>query len=145
MVNRTLVLFPPRKVWGLLALSAIVVAGECSQAWARGGRGGWGFQRQYQQMFKQQMQAMQKQIDTMQAQQKADYDAFMKRFDTNKNGKIDGKERGPARKYLRDLEEGKDPDRAINDLSRSRKSTSRKPSKAKRSTDKPTGKKAATD
>lgn len=133
----------PRKVFGTLALSAvIVVLATAADARARGGRGGFPFQRQYQQMFKQQMQFMQKQVETMQAQQKADYDAFMKRFDTNKNGKIDGKEKGPAHKYLRDLERGKDPDRAINNLSRSRKSTSRKPSKEKRSSEKPENKKA---
>lgn len=133
----------PRKVFGTLALSAVIVVFATADARARGGRGGFPFQRQYQQMFKQQMQFMQKQVETMQAQQKADYDAFMKRFDTNKNGKIDGKENGPAHKYLRDLERGKDPDRAINNLSRSRKSTSRKPSKAKGDSDKPKDKKAS--
>lgn len=122
-------------------LSATIVAMATSPAWARG-RGGWGATRAYQQVFKQQMQYMQKQVAAMQAQEKAENEAFMKRFDTNKNGIIDGKEKGPAQKYLRDLENGKDPDRAINHLSRTRKSTSRKSSKAKRSSDKPTDKNA---
>lgn len=131
---------PPLKTFGLLVLSVTVVALAQSSAWARG-RGGWGASRAYQQVFKQQMQYMQKQVAEMQAQEKADNEAFMKRFDTNKNGIIDGKEKGPAKKYLRDLENGKDPDRAINNLSRTRKSTSRKSSKTKRSSDKSTDKK----
>ncbi|HEX5447143.1 MAG TPA: hypothetical protein VFW87_25225 [Pirellulales bacterium] len=117
-----------------MIIAAIIAAFPASPAWARG-RGGFGAQRRYMQMFQKQMKVVQKQVETMQAQQKAEEEAFMKRFDTNKNGKIDGKEKGPARKYLRDLEEGKDPDRAINNLSRARKSSSRKSSKAKRSTD----------
>ncbi|HJT34934.1 MAG TPA: hypothetical protein VJ783_23100, partial [Pirellulales bacterium] len=128
---------PPLKTLGLLVLSVSVVAVAQSRAWARG-RGGWGATRAYQQVFKQQMQYMQKQVAEMQAQVKADNEAFMKRFDTNKNGIIDGKEKGPAKKYLRDLENGKDPDRAINNLSRTRKSTSRKSSKTKRTSDKST-------
>lgn len=130
---------PPLKTLGFLVLSVTIVALAQSPAWARG-RGGWGATRAYQQVFKQQMQYMQKQAAAMQTQQKAEEEAFMNRFDTNKNGIIDGKEKGPAKKYLRDLENGKDPDRAINNLSRTRKSTSRKSSQTKRSTDKPTGK-----
>lgn len=119
-----------RNALGILALAAIFAALNASPVWARGG--GWGAQRRYMQTFQKQMKVVQKQVETMQAQEKAENEAFMKRFDTNKNGRIDGKEKGPARKYLRDLEEGKDPDRAINDLSRTRRSTSRKPSTVKR-------------
>lgn len=139
MTNRIANTHPPRKIPGFLVLSATIVVFATSPVWARG-RGGWGATRAYQQVFKQQMQYMQKQVAAMQAQEKADNEAFMKRFDTNKNGIIDGKEKGPAKKYLRDLENGKDPDRAINNLSRTRKSTSRKSSKTKRSTDKPADK-----
>lgn len=131
---------PPLKTLGFLVVSVTMVALTQSSAWARG-RGGWGATRAYQQVFKQQMQYMQKQVAEMQAQEKADNEAFMKRFDTNKNGIIDGKEKGPAKKYLRDLENGKDPDRAINNLSRTRKSTGRKSIKTKRTSDKSTDKK----
>ncbi len=136
---RMLIAQRPPNTLGILTLAAIFAAFANSPVWARGG--GWGAQRRYQQMFKQQMQFMQKQIQQMQAQEKAENEAFMKRFDTNKNGKVDGKEKGPARKYLRDLEEGKDPDRAINDHGRTRKSTSHKPGKAKRSNHAPGDKK----
>lgn len=132
----------PRNALGILTLAVIFAAFTASPVLARGG-GGWGAQRRYMQMFQKQMKVVQKQVETMQAQEKAENEAFMKRFDTNKNGRIDGKEKGPARKYLRDLEEGKDPDRAINDLSRARKSTSRKPSKAKRPSGDAETKKAA--
>jgi hypothetical protein len=39
-------------------------------------------------------------------------------FRTNKNGKIDGKEKGPAQKYLRQRQMGIDPDKAANSLGR---------------------------
>ena len=94
---------------------------SASSASAQFGRFG-GYQARFMQ---QSMQAAQKQAEAMQQQQKADYDAFMKRFDTNKNGKIDGKEKGPAQKYLRQKEMGIDPDKAINSLGRpGNKSTS---------------------
>jgi hypothetical protein len=93
--------------------------------------GGYGAMRGWQmKAAQQQMQFMQKQMQAMQEQQKEQYDAFMKRFDTNKNGKIDGKEKGPAQKYLRKLELGVDPDKAIKTLGRQSSSSSSKRAKA---------------
>ena len=94
---------------------------SASDASAQYGRFG-GYQMRF---WQQTMQAAQKQSQAAQQQQKAEYDAFMKRFDTNKNGKIDGKEKGPAQKYLRELEMGKDPDKAINSLGRSKPTSTR--------------------
>jgi uncharacterized protein HemX len=95
------------------AVFAVALLVPMSDVFARGGYGA------YQRFWQQQMQATQKQSQAMQQQQKAEYDAFMKRFDTNKNGKIDGKEKGPAQKYLRELQLGVDPDKAIKTLGRS--------------------------
>jgi Zn-dependent peptidase ImmA (M78 family) len=94
-----------------------------SEVLARGG--GYGA---YQRFMKQQMQVAQKQMQAMQKQQKEEYDAFMKRFDTNKNGKIDGKEKGPAQKYLRELQMGIDPDKAIKTMGRSTSTRSKRSS-----------------
>ena len=82
-------------------------------------RGGSGAARAYQRMWQQQMKFMQTQTAAMEKQEKEQYDAFMKRFDTNKNGKIDGKEKSPAQKYLRKLEMGIDPDKSIKSMGRS--------------------------
>ena len=79
--------------------------------------------RMYQNITRQQWQYMQQQMQAMEQQRKDDYDAFMKRFDTNKNGKIDGKEKGPAQKYLRKLEMGVDPDKAIKTMGRTKTSS----------------------
>lgn len=87
-------------------------------------RGGYGAMRTYQRVAQQQMQYMQKQMQAMEKQQKDEYDAFMKRFDTNKNGKIDGKEKGPAQKYLRKLEMGVDPDKSMKTLGRTSSTSS---------------------
>ncbi|HWB09582.1 MAG TPA: hypothetical protein VG826_10170 [Pirellulales bacterium] len=87
---------------------------------ARGG--GYGA---YQRFMQQQMKATQKQMQAMQQEQKAEYDAFMKRFDANKNGKIDGKEKGPAQRYLRELQMGIDPDKAVKTLGRPTSSSTR--------------------
>ena len=88
-------------------------------------RGGSGYYRYYQRFMRQSMQVMQKQAQAMQKQQQAEYNAFMNRFDTNKNGKIDGKEKGPAQKYLRELQLGINPDKAINSLGRSKPTSTR--------------------
>jgi hypothetical protein len=119
---------PWMPVCSTICLFASVLLLPAADAFARGG--GYGA---YQRVMQQQMQAMQKQMQATQQQQKADYDAFMKRFDTNKNGKIDGKEKGPAQKYLREREMGVDPDKAINSLGRS---TSRSTTRSKRSSTK---------
>lgn len=50
---------------------------------------------------------MQQQYELMQKQQAAEQQAFMSKFDTNNDGVISGKEKGPAKKYLRELELGK--------------------------------------
>ncbi|HVA47114.1 MAG TPA: hypothetical protein VNH11_12170 [Pirellulales bacterium] len=99
-----------------LLAGALVVAIVClleSNAVARGGSGAM---RMYMKVAQAQMKWTQQQMAIYQKQQKEQYDAFMKRFDTNKNGKIDGKEKGPAQKYLRALELGKDPDKSMKTL-----------------------------
>lgn len=106
-----------------LAATLLVPASEAQAQF----RGYGGMQRMAQQNF----QYMQKQMQAMQQQQKAEYDAFMDRFDTNKNGKIDGKEKGPAQKYLRKLQMGQDPDKAIKTLGRPSSSTRTKPASKK--------------
>src|SRR5258708_3839796 len=75
-------------------------------ALARGGS----YMRNMQRIMGQSAQKQQKLMQAMQKQQEADDKAFMERFDTNRDGKIAGKERGPAKKYLREREMGIDPD-----------------------------------
>lgn len=91
---------------------------SASPVFARRGGGGSGAMRAYQRIAQAEMKWMQQQMKIYQQQQKDQYDAFMKRFDTNKNGKIDGKEKGPAQKYLRQIQMGKDPDKAVRSLGR---------------------------
>ena len=55
----------------------------------------------------------QQQYLMMLRQRQAEYKAFMAAFDTNQNGVIEGKERGPAEKYLRERRLGKIPPLAI--------------------------------
>ena len=105
----------PLRFWTPALLVAALLLTECD-AFARGGSG---YYRYYQRFMRQSMQAMQKQAQAMQKQHQAEYDGFMKRFDTNKNGKIDGKEKGPAQKYLREVQLGIDPDKAVKTLGRS--------------------------
>lgn len=100
----------------VVALTALLAASSPSEAQ---GRGGSGAMRYYQRFAQQSAKYMQQQMQAYQKQQKEEYDAFMKRFDTNKNGKIDGKEKGPAQKYLRKLEMGQDPDKAVKSMGRS--------------------------
>jgi hypothetical protein len=103
---------------------ALVVCVSPTSAQGRGG-GGSGAMRAYMRVAQAQAKWMQQQMQTYQAQQKEQYDAFMKRFDTNKNGKIDGKEKGPAQKYLRQIEQGKDPDKAVKSIGRTSSSRSK--------------------
>ena len=110
------------RICSLMALALFAALLFPLEVFARGGYGA------YQRFWQQQMQAAQKQTQAMQKQQKAEYDAFMKRFDTNKNGKIDGKEKGPAQKYLRELQLGKDPDKAIKTLGTSSSTRSKRSS-----------------
>lgn len=55
----------------------------------------------------------QQQYQMMVKQRQAELKAFMATFDTNHNGTIDGKERGPAEHYLRERRLGKIPPLAI--------------------------------
>ena len=104
-----------RTVSCLAVVAALVVCVSPSQAQ---GRGGSGSMRMYMRIAQMEAKWMQQQMQTYQKQQKEQYDSFMKRFDTNKNGKIDGKEKGPATRYLRQIEQGKDPDKAVKSLGR---------------------------
>jgi ATPase subunit of ABC transporter with duplicated ATPase domains len=101
------------------AFALLLVDPSSSAAQFRGGYGA------YQRMAQQSAKMMQQQYAAQQKQEKEQQEAFMKRFDTNKNGKIDGKEKGPAQKYLRSLELGKDPDKAVKSLGRPSSSRSR--------------------
>jgi hypothetical protein len=106
-----------RSLTVVAVLLGVSLIGPVPSAFAQ--RGGYGAMRGYQRFAQQQMQYVQKQVQAQQQLEKDQQDAFMKRFDTNKNGKIDGKEKGPAQKYLRELQMGKDPDKAIKSLGRS--------------------------
>lgn len=99
---------------GLAIVTLLLVS--ASPALAR--RGGSGAMRMYMKVAQAEAKWMQQQMKVYQQQQKEQYEAFMKRFDTNKNGKIDGKEKGPAQKYLRQIQMGKDPDKAVKSLGR---------------------------
>lgn len=55
----------------------------------------------------------QQQYQMMAKQRQAEMKAFLAAFDTNHNGIIDGKEHGPAEKYLRERRLGKIPPLAI--------------------------------
>lgn len=114
----------PRCSLMIVAVFAAALLVPASQASAQFGRYG-----RMPRMSQQQIQYMQQQWKAAQDQEKEKHDAFMKRFDTNKNGKIDGKEKGPAQKYLRQLEMGVDPDKAVKTLGRSSSSSKSKRAK----------------
>ena len=115
--------------FGLAAMLALACLSWTSPAEARGRGNAAG--RYAMQMLKKEQAFFAKQMAAYQKQQKAQYEAFMKRFDTNGNGKIDGKEKGPAKKYLRELELGKNPDKMPIPSSTSSFDTSRSKAKAK--------------
>jgi hypothetical protein len=50
---------------------------------------------------------MQQQFEAAVKREQAEQKAFMDKFDTNHDGKIDGKEKGPAEKFLRERRLGK--------------------------------------
>ena len=63
----------------------------------------------------------QQQYQMMMKQRQAESQAFMATFDTNHNGTIEGKERGPAEHYLRERRLGKIPPLTLASTSRSKK------------------------
>ncbi|MCE9527224.1 MAG: hypothetical protein K8R36_14350, partial [Planctomycetales bacterium] len=63
----------------------------------------------------------QQQYQMMVRQRQAELKAFLAAFDTNHNGVIDGKEMGPAEKYLRERRLGKIPPLAIASANRGKK------------------------
>ncbi|MGH7139510.1 MAG: hypothetical protein ACREHD_27505 [Pirellulales bacterium] len=115
----------PRLTLATFSCVAMVLALLIASPSQARGRGGSGSMRAYMRVAQMQAKWMQQQMQTYQTHQKDKYDAFMKRFDTNKNGKIDGKEKGPAQKYLRQLDMGKDPDKAMKSLGRTSSASSR--------------------
>jgi hypothetical protein len=63
----------------------------------------------------------QQQYQMMMKQRQAESQAFMATFDTNHNGTIEGKERGPAEHYLRERRLGKIPPLTLASNSRNKK------------------------
>lgn len=105
--------------WSLSIAAAALIGLSTSPILARGGSGAM---RMAMRVAQAEAKWMQQQMAAYQKQQKEQYEAFMNRFDTNKNGKIDGKEKGPAQKYLRAIQMGRDPDKAVRTLGRTTKS-----------------------
>lgn len=112
---------PKFRVSLCLAVAALLMFSTSPVLARRGGSGGM---RAYMKIAQAEAKWMQQQMKVYQEQQKEQYEAFMKRFDTNKNGKIDGKEKGPAQKYLRQVQMGKDPDKAVKSLGRTSSTSS---------------------
>lgn len=95
----------------------MILAGSC--LWAgftqsavacnrgRAGTGTGGINRQAMMMMQAQQQQMQREQQRMIAQTRAERQALLAKFDSNGDGRISGKERGPAEKLLRDQRLGK--------------------------------------
>ncbi|HEV7225301.1 MAG TPA: hypothetical protein VGN42_21525 [Pirellulales bacterium] len=112
LANLDRFLAPIAKV-GLAAMLAAACLNWTASASHARGRGNSAMMRFYRQAAQKQQQEMAKQMAAYQKAQKEKQAAFMKRFDANGNGKIDGKEKAPAQKYLRALELGKNPDKGF--------------------------------
>jgi hypothetical protein len=93
-----------------LVAALAVLTGMCLGEPAVACGRGHSYMRGMQQMMVRSAQAQQKLMQAMQKQQEADEKAFLERFDTNHDGKITGKEKGPAKKYLRQRDLGINPD-----------------------------------
>ena len=92
------------KLFPFLLIGCAAAAVVASPAFARGYRGpSQGAIKQMQAYQKQVQQQYEMAVKREQAEQKA----FLDKFDTNHDGKIDGKEKGPADKFLRERRLGK--------------------------------------
>lgn len=90
----------------ILLSSVIEPAIACNRG--RTGTGtGVGVTRQQMMMMQAMQQQMQRQYQLMLAQNRAEQQALVAKFDSNGDGVISGKERGPAKKLLRDQSLGK--------------------------------------
>lgn len=114
----------------LAGLLAVVCLNWNGAVQARG-RGNSYANRYFQQAMRTQQQAYAKQQAAYQKDQQEKQAAFMKRFDTNGNGKIDGKEKAAANRYLRELELGKNPDKGYSSGFSAQPSSSSSSSKPK--------------
>lgn len=86
----------------LLAIAALMVLPAPS--FARGYRGPSQGQIKAMQAYQKQMQ---KEYEMAVKAEQAEQKAFMDKFDTNHDGQINGKEKGPAEKFLRERRLGK--------------------------------------
>lgn len=88
----------------LIAVSMLALLLTTSESFARGRGGPSPAQKK---AMAEQQKRYQEMVKAQQAEMAAQQKAFMTRFDTNMNGKIDGTEKAPAEKFMRDLQLGK--------------------------------------
>jgi hypothetical protein len=88
----------------LLLFSIVALMALPAPSFARGYRGPSQGQIKAMQAYQKQMQ---KEYEMAVKAEQAEQKAFMDKFDTDHDGKIDGKEKGPAEKFLRERRLGK--------------------------------------